>query len=574
MKTKFNAYHQGRLPKNQDNQLWPLYGVGMQNMGKNGSPIAEPLPSYGPDELLIRHDACGLCFSDIKVIRLGEQHPKIFRNMKENPVVLGHEVAITVLGVGDNLQDQYKPGDRFVLQADIFVDGIGYAYGYEIQGGLSQYNVIDQRILNGDHGNYLIPINPKTGYAEAALIEPWACVIAAYHLSYRTHLKNNGTAWFIGPAEGDFSISEGFDQNSHPAHIKLTAMEGVFGDWIRHQAEVLQIPIEEIPDIDSIINSGEAGFKADDIILLSPDPDLIEKISPYLANHGILAFFTEKRFIYPARIDVGRVHYNRWLFIGGDDRDIASIYSQNPVRSQLLSGGWALFLGAGGPMGHMHVQYAIEKPDPPSLIVCTDVSDERLQDLQDSFSAEAKEKDIEWQCVNPMDQSHYQDLMNRFQVQGFDDIIILVPNPNVISEATKFLGENGVMNVFAGVARGTSSPIDLNRIAFRNVRVIGHSGSVIEDMLTMRHKVETGELSTNRSVAAIGSLSAARDGMQALIDAAYPGKIVIYPNIQDLPLTRLTELHHVLPDVAEKLLDNHIWTKEAEKTLLERMAKD
>ena len=48
--------------------------------------------------------------------------------------------------------------------------------------GLSKYAVIDQRILNGDDGNYLIPVQPQTGYAESALTEPWACVIAAYEL--------------------------------------------------------------------------------------------------------------------------------------------------------------------------------------------------------------------------------------------------------------------------------------------------------------------------------------------------------------------------------------------------------
>jgi threonine dehydrogenase-like Zn-dependent dehydrogenase len=34
-----------------------------------------PLPQPGPDELLVRHDAVGICFSDIKVIRAGENHP-------------------------------------------------------------------------------------------------------------------------------------------------------------------------------------------------------------------------------------------------------------------------------------------------------------------------------------------------------------------------------------------------------------------------------------------------------------------------------------------------------------------
>jgi D-arabinose 1-dehydrogenase-like Zn-dependent alcohol dehydrogenase len=129
------------------------------------------MPQYSPDELLVRHDACGLCFSDVKVIRAGEKHPRIYRDMRANPVVLGHEVTLTVIGVGDNLHDRYRVGDRFIVQADIYVGGLNLAYGYEIQGGLSQYNVIDQRVLNGDDGNYLIPVQPGTGYAESALTE-------------------------------------------------------------------------------------------------------------------------------------------------------------------------------------------------------------------------------------------------------------------------------------------------------------------------------------------------------------------------------------------------------------------
>jgi hypothetical protein len=55
--------------------------------------------------------------------------------------------------------------------------------------------VIDGRILHGDHGNYLIPVKPDTGYAESALTEPWACVTAAYELKYRTGLKPGGNTF-------------------------------------------------------------------------------------------------------------------------------------------------------------------------------------------------------------------------------------------------------------------------------------------------------------------------------------------------------------------------------------------
>ncbi|MGD8474552.1 MAG: alcohol dehydrogenase catalytic domain-containing protein, partial [Anaerolineae bacterium] len=251
MDDKLTEYRRATAPLSKTHQLWPLYGAGFDNLGQEGQPIEVPMPRYGPDQLLVRHDACGLCFSDIKVIRLGEEHPRIYRDMEAEPVTLGHEVSMTVVGVGDNLRGKYQVGDRFIIQADIFVDGIGYAYGYEIQGGLSQYGVIDQRILNGDDGSYLIPVQHETGYAEAALTEPWACVIAAYGLSYRTSLKAGGTTWIIGvqPGAGPYTISAGFDQASHPARLLLTNVPTGFEAWLRDRAAAIGVEVMEVEDL-------------------------------------------------------------------------------------------------------------------------------------------------------------------------------------------------------------------------------------------------------------------------------------------------------------------------------------
>lgn len=571
MKSMVERYWEGHPPEKETNRIWPLYGAGMENLGWDGQMIEVPMPEYSPDELLVRHDACGLCFSDIKIIRLGQDHPRIYRDMQKKPIILGHEVSMTVVGVGEKLQDLYKKGDKFILQADIYVDGVGYAYGYEIQGGLSEYNIIDQRILNGDRGNYLIPLKPDTGYAESALVEPWACVIAAYYLQYRTALKASGTAWFIGPEpERDFTLSEGFDKISHPDVLKLTQMNGPFGNWLRKSAADMGIQIIEIsavPDAENLIEEE----MADDIILFNPSPELIETVSPYLGFHGIMVLATDQRMPREVQVDVGRIHYNRWLYIGGEDADISKVYTRRPVRSSLKKGGQAFFVGAGGPMGRMHVQHAIESVNYPSTIVCSDVSDDRLADLCYSFGEEAQQKGIEWVCVNPTEKNTYAQKMARFKQNGFDDIIVLAPIPAVISASAQWLTEAGVMNIFAGIARGTTAAIDLNDSIFRDTRVIGHSASSIEDMITMLNEVETGELSTNRSVAAIGSLEAVPDGLKALQDAEFPGKVVIYPHIKPLPLTSLPELKNVLPKVFKKLKNGREWTREAEQELLNEM---
>ncbi len=164
--------------------------------------------------------------------------------------------------------------------------------------------------------------------------------------------------------------------------------------------------------------------------------------------------------------------------------------------------------------------------------------------------------------------------MARFKTQGFDDIVVLAPIPAVISDSATYVGAKGIMNIFAGVARGTMAKLDLSDLYLKNARFFGHSASSIADLQLMLHQAESGELSPNRSVAAIGSLSAARDGMKALMDTTYPGKVVIFPNIKEMPLTALTDLKEKLPTVYAKLKDGREWTVEAEREFLSIMLED
>lgn len=577
-------YQRGDGPLPAENRLWPLYGAGFENLGRDGKPITVPMPTYGPDELLVRHDACGHCFSDIKVIQAGQAHPRIYRDMRQEPVVLGHELSLTVVGVGEALRDQYHVGDRFIVQADIFVNGVGYAYGYEIQGGLSEYAVIDQRVLNGDHGNYLIPVQPETGYAEAALTEPWACVIAAYQLRYRAMIRPKGTLWIIGTARArdDYTIGKGFDAQAHPDRLILTNVPPRFEAWLRQRAAELGVEVVTWPELpeaveidDSPVSPAEdsgSGKGIDDIVVLGADPDIIERASPNLSSYGIMAIIDDQPMARNVQLDVGRIHYNRWVYVGSTASDIARAYSDVPVRSTLKPGGRAWFVGAGGPMGRMHVQAALQSPEPPAVIVCSDISDERLGDLCVTFSAEAEDKGVEFICLNPLNKEAYRAGLARFP-EGFDDAIVLAPVPAVIAEATTYLAPQGVVNIFAGVARGKLASIDLSDAYLKQTRIIGHSASTIENMRFMLQQAETGQLSPNRSVAAIGSLEAAYDGLKAVESTLFPGKIVIYPHIKPLPLTALEDLRTVLPTVYALLKDGREWTNEAERELLRVMLK-
>ena len=175
------AHRRGETPLPSPNLGWNTYGKGVESVGRNGAPEEMEVPEPGSDQLLIRVDAVGLCFSDVKLIRQGGDHPKLYgRDLTVEPTRLGHETSVTVIKVGADLADTYHPGQRLAIQPDIYVDGRSTAYGYTIPGGLIQYHVIGPEVLDADEGAYVIEVGDTINYASAALSEPWACVEASY----------------------------------------------------------------------------------------------------------------------------------------------------------------------------------------------------------------------------------------------------------------------------------------------------------------------------------------------------------------------------------------------------------
>ncbi|MFM7323236.1 MAG: alcohol dehydrogenase, partial [Armatimonadota bacterium] len=258
----------------------------------------------------------------------------------------------------------------------------------------------------------------------------------------------------------------------------------------------------------------------------------------------------------PISVDVGRVHYDGWRFVSDTPNG----------RRDLRPGGVAWMIGAGGPMGQMHVQRALSLPNPPRRIVATDRHDHRLAALVERNAEVARARGVDLVVVNvrtaPFDpKDHAPD--------GYDDIVVMVPDIAAVEGAWKCLADSGVLNVFAGVARGTTARLDLADVATRNVRVVGTSGSRIADMVAVLEKTAEGSLDTQASLAAIGGMEAFRDGLEAVRSSRFPGKTVIFPHLSNLPLTGLEGLESIRPDVANRLRPGGLWSRAAESRLLE-----
>lgn len=566
-----SRYRAADAPIPQTMNKWFFHGDGIDSLVMRETPV----PAFGPDEVLVRQDAVGLCFSDTKVIALGKDHPRMVgRDLQTNPVTLGHEVACTIVGIGENRTGQFKIGDRFIVQADVFYKGVSMAYGYVISGGLAEYSVIPKEMIDGDEGCYLLPMRPTAGYAETALVEPWACVVSAYHQGHRDSVKPKGFLLVIAGTDSVRAEWDGiFDASpDRPTTALVVGSESVvarLGDALHDRSSVSFI--ETVADWAELKAhyTGDAGF--DDIIVLGGvEPEVIEGAATALANHAVMALVGPNEVERKLSLDIGRVHYNWHHYLGTPTWQVAKAYIE-PRGAELKKGGCAWFIGAGGPMGQMHVQLAVQHPNPPKRIVATDIDTERLQSVVDRLGAIAESRGIELIAINPktMEPAAFDAELRRLtDGRGFDDIVSLVPVPALIEHATGFLADNAWCNVFAGVARGTMANLDANAIRARGVRYIGSSGSSIADMRETLEMVETGALSTNTSLAAIGGMQAAREGMMGVKQGRFPGKSLVYPLIPDLPLVALHELKDIYPSVYAKLKDGKFWTNEAEEELL------
>jgi len=577
MSDTLSRYRSSDAPVPEACWAWNMYGAGVENIGRDGKPERVDVPDPAADELLVRVDAVGMCYSDVKLIKQGGSYPKLYnRDLATHPTRLGHEATHTVMKVGADLQDRFHPGQRLALQPDIYQDGRSTAYGYTIPGGLIQFHLIGPEVLDADAGSYVIPVEGDIGYAEAALTEPWACVEAAYTQRRRLTPKGGGTMWIIGhPGDSrSYAFSSGLEA---PARVVFTDAPPSVLKLVQEEAEKRELEVVErngltpadYQGLSAQVTDG-AGF--DDIVVLDPgSAPMVGEAAKLIARRGTFNLVGRAPLDEAVSIDVGRIHYDYTAYVGNPGPDIAASYGEERNRCELRTEGTAVFVGAAGPMGQMHVQRAIELSQGPSLLIATDINADRLEVLRDSFVGLAEERGKRLLLFNPSDSDEsLEDLVLReTDGQGADDVVVCVPSAPLMASSAEIMGPDGMLVLFAGVPNGTMAPLDMSDVYLSNAQYTGTSGSTLDDQRMVIRKTVQGELSPSRSVGAIGGMEAAQDGVRAMMEGDYAGKVVIFPQITGVPLTGVSELKEALPAVAEHLGSGGVWTSEAERILIE-----
>ena len=295
------------------------------------------LPAMRDDEIEARIVTDSLCMSTYKVSNQGEKHKKLPNDLKNHPVIMGHEFCGVITKVGEKWKHLYKPGDRFVAQpnlgrADTF--SLGYSFPY-VGGEATNVVIMNEAIEKG----CLLPYKGE-GFFEGALVEPLSCIVAGFkanfHLRDRNDydhtmgIKEGGALAILGGTGpmGFLAIDYAIHNDRRPKHLVVTGRTQSKLDMAKRL-----YPVEEAAkygvtltyvltaDEDDIVEELKAltpdakGF--DDIFLMAAKERLVTQAEQLLAYDGCLNFFAgpaDSKFA--STINFYNIHYNATHFVG------------------------------------------------------------------------------------------------------------------------------------------------------------------------------------------------------------------------------------------------------------------
>ncbi len=135
-----------------------------------------PVPAVNPGELLVRVRASGICGTDVME----------WYRIQKAPLVLGHEIAGEIAGVGKGVEN-YRAGDRVFVSHHVPCMNCRYCLSghhsvcdtlrrtHFDPGGFAEYIRVPK--INVELGTFLLP--EEVSFEEGSFIEPVGCVVRA-----------------------------------------------------------------------------------------------------------------------------------------------------------------------------------------------------------------------------------------------------------------------------------------------------------------------------------------------------------------------------------------------------------
>lgn len=545
---------------------WEYRGNGMDGFGVNDGPSTRVLPDPEAGQLLCRVDSVTLCASDVKMIRLGNDYPLFKgRDFDKNPAVCGHEVSLTVVKPGPDMGKKWPAGMRIGIQPDVYLNGERFCIGVNVPGGFAQYMILGKEVFISDQGSTAFPVPEDLSYAAVAQLEPIACTEASFRDWSRPDWRTDGVllCW-IGSQCGD-----GFKLDMPVVHKRMLLVDPGSRMPCISGAEQL-IGAESYSSVPEAL---KAAPQIDDLLILgNPPEEELEAMIKALADDAIFCWLPDSEPPASVRMDIAQVHYGKIGWRGAPDKTLSTAMKIDRIRNHYKPGGKLLIMGGAGAMGRIHTLRALQDDDGPHTIVVTNLTWDRLELLQDSFGPIAKNKGKNLYTMATNEGDDWQKALREWtDGGGFDDIIVCAPGKIPAQEALPFLARDGRIAYFSGTSYGQIVDIPLGWVAWYGASVTASSGSNVSDQLKVLDKIRAGSLDPNLNVSAILGMAALKQGLLAVSEGRFAGKLVLYPQLSDLPMTSLENLGDISPELAAYVAANG-WNRDAEKILYQAYA--
>lgn len=243
----------------------------------------------------------------------------------------------------------------------------------------------------------------------------------------------------------------------------------------------------------------------------------------------------------------------------------------------IKEGGKLAIMAGAGPMGLGALTYALHRDVRPSMVVVTDINQDRLERAAVLFPVEeiAEKEGIELHFVNT---ANYDDpvaeLIRISGGTGYDDVLCYAPVAAVVKQSSDILGRDGCLNFFAGPTDPEfSASMNFYDVHYNSTHVIGTTGGNTDDMIESLELTAAKRIDPAVMVTHIGGLDAVAETTLNLPKIP-GGKKLIYTHL-NMPLTALEDLrargeederYIALADIVDA--HNGLWSPEAEAYLL------
>ena len=242
----------------------------------------------------------------------------------------------------------------------------------------------------------------------------------------------------------------------------------------------------------------------------------------------------------------------------------------------IAEGGKTAILAGVGPMGLGAIDYALNCDRRPSLLMVTDIDEDRLSRASEIFSPQyAAERGVKLVYLNTSGGDATQKLMEISKGEGYDDVFVFAPVKALVEQADRILGRNGCLNFFAGPTdKEFSANFNFYNVHYSSTHVVGTSGGNTDDMRESIELMSKGKLNPAVMVTHIGGIDSVIDTVKKLPEIK-GGKKLIYNSIE-MPLVaiadfeKLGQTNEVYRELAQ-ICKRHkgLWSAEAEKYLLQ-----